>query len=276
MTKMSTNVILLVLCPKEDQWEILSSVVVKANNCRVIEWDEFCLKQFSELLVGNQGTRFVCRVQTADLEFIETTCLKRPACLLIEVVDKEAPTHKCVAFQLVFDGRLNERVAALLEQAHQLIRPDWDTYFLHLAMLVSTRANCRKRRVGAVIVKSRRIVSTGYNGTASGTMNCLDGGCRRCQDFQIKEGEKLDTCVCLHAESNAIIEQGRDRVCGGTLFVTCTPCIDCAKTIIQAGIKRVVYINDYSDSKTSVELLANAGVTVNRVSIKSSPVTLDD
>eukprot|EP01056_Protomagalhaensia_sp_Gyna25_P000527 Protomagalhaensia_sp_Gyna_25__526@NODE_1247_length_2026_cov_21_766482_g994_i0_p2_GENE_NODE_1247_length_2026_cov_21_766482_g994_i0NODE_1247_length_2026_cov_21_766482_g994_i0_p2_ORF_typecomplete_len169_score7_24dCMP_cyt_deam_1/PF00383_23/5e23MafB19deam/PF14437_6/2_8e12Bd3614deam/PF14439_6/1_7e03Bd3614deam/PF14439_6/0_0055SNAD4/PF18750_1/0_12APOBEC3/PF18771_1/0_053NAD1/PF18778_1/0_26APOBEC2/PF18772_1/0_46_NODE_1247_length_2026_cov_21_766482_g994_i012581764 len=133
---------------------------------------------------------------------------------------------------------------------------------MRLAFLVSSRANCRKRRVGAVIVKKHRIVSTGYNGTPTGTVNCLDGGCSRCGNSEIKEGQLLQTCVCLHAESNAIIEQGRENIMGSSLFVTSTPCLDCAKTIVQAGIKRVVYFDVYGNTETAIRLLTQSGVEV--------------
>lgn len=128
---------------------------------------------------------------------------------------------------------------------NDLVRPQWDTYFLRLAEVVATRSNCMKRGVGAVIVNDFRIVSTGYNGTPFGSVNCNEGGCERCNSF-VASGAKLDECLCIHAEENAVIESGRAKANGGTIYVTLSPCLTCAKTIIQAGIKRIVYSRLYS------------------------------
>ncbi|CAD6566677.1 MAG: Deoxycytidine monophosphate (dCMP) deaminase [Tremellales sp. Tagirdzhanova-0007] len=91
------------------------------------------------------------------------------------------------------------------------LRPGWDTYFMTLASLASLRSNCMKRRVGALLVRSKRILSTGYNGTPRGTRNCNQGGCRRCNG-SARGGEALDECLCLHAEENALLEAGRERI----------------------------------------------------------------
>lgn len=109
------------------------------------------------------------------------------------------------------------------------LRPGWDTYFMSLAVLASQRTNCMKRRVGCVIVRNHRIVATGYNGTPSQVTNCLDGGCSRCNVSTNKQGVGLDLCLCLHAEENAIIEAGRERCQGGTLYTNLFPCLLCAK-----------------------------------------------
>jgi dCMP deaminase len=109
------------------------------------------------------------------------------------------------------------------------LRPGWDTYFMALAKLAADRTNCMKRRVGCVIAKNRRIVSTGYNGTPSRVRNCLDGGCTRCNGASSTQGVGLDLCLCLHAEENAIIEAGRERCEGATLYTNLFPCILCAK-----------------------------------------------
>eukprot|EP00350_Pseudokeronopsis_sp_OXSARD2_P011525 CAMPEP_0170541818 /NCGR_PEP_ID=MMETSP0211-20121228/1444_1 /TAXON_ID=311385 /ORGANISM="Pseudokeronopsis sp., Strain OXSARD2" /LENGTH=164 /DNA_ID=CAMNT_0010844683 /DNA_START=399 /DNA_END=893 /DNA_ORIENTATION=+ len=112
-----------------------------------------------------------------------------------------------------------------------LLRPVWDKYFLRLAEVVQTRSNCMKRAVGAVIVQDLRIVSTGYNGTPMYTQNCNEGGCPRC-NAGISSGKGLDECLCIHAEENAVIEGGRAKTKGGTLYVTCFPCLICAKTMV--------------------------------------------
>jgi dCMP deaminase len=102
-----------------------------------------------------------------------------------------------------------------------------------------------KRAVGAVIVNDLRIISTGYNGTPFGCVNCKDGGCDRCNS-NAPSGVNLDSCLCIHAEENAVIEAGRAKSNGGTIYVTLFPCLTCAKSVIQAGIKRIVYNREYS------------------------------
>lgn len=125
-------------------------------------------------------------------------------------------------------------------------RPYWDSYFLKIAKDVSERSNCCRRHVGAVIVRDNHIISTGYNGTPIGYTNCFDGGCPRCSGNH-KTGEKLDECLCVHAEQNAICQAARYglSVDGGTIYVTCSPCLTCAKLIVNSGIKRVVYGEEY-------------------------------
>jgi dCMP deaminase len=125
-------------------------------------------------------------------------------------------------------------------------RPSWNTYFLKLAKDVSERSNCCRRKVGAVIVKDNHIIATGYNGTPAGTTNCFDGGCPRCNHTHTT-GEKLDECLCVHAEQNAICQAAKhgNAVDGGHIYITCSPCLTCLKLIINAGIKRVVFSEWY-------------------------------
>lgn len=102
---------------------------------------------------------------------------------------------------------------------------------MRIAHITSTRTNCMKRAVGAVIVKENRIVATGYNGTPFGMVNCNEGGCGRCNS-NTKAGIALDECLCIHAEENAVIEGGRAKINGGTCYVTTYPCLTCAKTLV--------------------------------------------
>lgn len=115
-------------------------------------------------------------------------------------------------------------------------RPDWDTYFMQMAYLVATRATCDRKHVGAVVVDGRRVMSTGYNGAPSGSPSCDEVG------HEIHQGHCVRT---LHAESNAIDYAGRDCR-GALLYVTVVPCYDCAKRIVNSGIKRVVYDEFYA------------------------------
>ena len=128
-------------------------------------------------------------------------------------------------------------------------RPGWDDYFLGIAAAVATRADCSRRQVGAVIVKDRRIVATGYNGGPSGGPSCLAGQCPRGRQSadQVAPGSSYDTgagaCIALHAEQNAILWSSRADREGGTIYVTCPPCDGCARLIAGSGLARVVYPN---------------------------------
>lgn len=118
-------------------------------------------------------------------------------------------------------------------------RPDWDTYFLNISKAVSTRADCRRSRVGAVIVKDHRIVSTGYNGSPAGDKSCLAGECPRGL-LTGDQGSDYSNCLAIHAEANALVYANRSDCENATLYVTREPCTDCAKLIRASGIKRVV------------------------------------
>ena len=140
-------------------------------------------------------------------------------------------------------------------------RPEWDQYFIDVAKTVATRSNCIKRKVAAVIVKEKRIISTGYNGTPRGVKNCNEGGCARCNSFA-ESGTKLDECVCSHGEENAIVQASYHGVPikDSTLYTTFSPCLMCAKMIINAGIKRVVYNEEYPLNETTSRILREAKI----------------
>ncbi len=140
-------------------------------------------------------------------------------------------------------------------------RPDWDEYFMDIAHVVSTRGNCIRRKVAAVVVSDRRIISTGYNGTPRGIANCFEGGCPRCAS-DAPSGESLGECICAHAEENAIVQAAYHGIAvkDSTLYCTLSPCLMCTKMIINAGIKEVVYETEYHFTEQSRELFATAGV----------------
>jgi len=121
-------------------------------------------------------------------------------------------------------------------------RPSWDEYFMKMAEDASTRSNCLRRKVGALIVKQRNIISTGYNGTPIGVKNCFEGGCPRCQS-DVEPGQGYDTCICVHAEANAILLAARhgNATEGGVLYTTLRPCFSCLKEAVQAGIREIVF-----------------------------------
>lgn len=142
------------------------------------------------------------------------------------------------------------------------LRPAWDAYFMSLANLAAHRANCMKRRVGCVIVRDKRVIATGYNGTPRNFKNCNEGGCPRCNSADAS-GVGLSTCLCLHAEENALLEAGRDRI-GTTATVYCNtcPCLTCSIKIIQAGVREVVYSQSYSMDALSSRVLQQSGVVL--------------
>ena len=143
-------------------------------------------------------------------------------------------------------------------------RPAWDDYFLDIVGIVASRATCIRRRVGAALVRDRRILATGYNGAPSGLRHCLEIGCLR-ERNNIPSGERHELCRGLHAEQNAIIQAALHGVGvkGATLYCTNHPCIICAKMIINAGITRIVVGGEYRDDLAEA-MLAEANVEVNR------------
>jgi len=140
------------------------------------------------------------------------------------------------------------------------MRPSWDEYFMDIARQVATRSTCLRRHVGAIIVRDKRILTTGYNGAPRGLAHCDVVGCLR-EKMHIPSGERQEICRGLHAEQNAIIQAALHGVSteGATIYVTHQPCITCAKMIINAGIERVVCAHTYPD-ELARGMLAEAGV----------------
>lgn len=136
-------------------------------------------------------------------------------------------------------------------------RPSWDEYFMQIARDVSTRATCLRRLVGAVVVVDKRMLTTGYNGAPHGLPHCTEVGCK------MQDGHCIRT---LHAEQNAIVQGALNGVSlrGSTLYVTCQPCNNCAKMIINAGIQKVVFDGDYPDD-FAMELFREANIELIRL-----------
>ena len=137
-------------------------------------------------------------------------------------------------------------------------RISWDEYFMAQSHLLSLRSTCSRLSVGATIVKDKRIVSGGYNGSIKGDEHCIDVGCK------VVEGHCVRT---IHAEINAILQCSKFGVGteGATIYVTHFPCLNCTKSIIQAGIKEICYANDYRNNEYARELLEKSGVVVRKV-----------
>ena len=141
-----------------------------------------------------------------------------------------------------------------------ITRPTIDEYFLKIASVVAERSTCRRHHVGAVAVKDKHILSTGYNGAAAGSKDCLELGCLR-DELGIPSGERHEICRGIHAEQNAIIQASLHGVSleGSTIYCTHTPCILCAKMLVNARIKRFVTCGSYNDS-TFVDLFKEVGI----------------
>ena len=141
-------------------------------------------------------------------------------------------------------------------------RPSWDKYFLEIAGVVAKRSTCLRRRVGALIVKDRRILATGYNGAPANLPHCREIGCLR-EEKKIPRGERHELCRGLHAEQNAIIQAALHGVSiqGGVIYTTTWPCSVCAKMIINAGIKQAIVSEGYPDALAK-KLLREAGIRV--------------
>ena len=141
-------------------------------------------------------------------------------------------------------------------------RPSWDQYFMSIADLVAERSTCLRRHVGAVIVKDRHILATGYNGPPRGLAHCDETGCIR-NELNVPSGERHELCRGIHAEQNAIIQSANygTGISGSTIYTTHTPCSVCAKMIINAGILRVVSADEYPD-ELAAEMLRDAGIGV--------------
>jgi dCMP deaminase len=148
------------------------------------------------------------------------------------------------------------------EASQQFTRPSWQEYFMEITELVAKRSTCRRRAVGAIIVKDKRILSTGYNGAPANVRHCIDIGCLR-EEMGVASGERHELCRGIHAEQNAIIQAALHgvRIADSALFCTNLPCAICAKMIINAGIRTIYYKEGYADP-LGEQLLDEAAVEV--------------
>jgi len=146
-------------------------------------------------------------------------------------------------------------------------RPDWDSYFMEIASLVSKRSTCLRRQVGAVIVKDKNILSTGYNGAPSGITHCEVTGCLR-EKLNVPSGERHELCRGLHAEQNAIIQAAYHgtSIKDSILYCTNLPCSICSKMLINAGIVKIIYKEGYMD-ELGKEMIEESGITLERLAI---------
>ena len=148
-------------------------------------------------------------------------------------------------------------------------RPSWEIYFMRISRLVASRSTCLRRQVGAVIVREKRILATGYNGAPNNTPHCfeLPGGCLR-EARNIPSGQRQELCRGLHAEQNAILQAAAFGVSlkGSDIYCTHQPCITCAKMLINSGILRVVYLGDYPD-ELSLQMMKEGNIKLERIGL---------
>jgi|UniRef100_A0A7V3PTS3 dCMP deaminase len=146
-------------------------------------------------------------------------------------------------------------------------RKSWDEYFLAIARIVAERSTCLRRKVGAVLVREKRILCTGYNGAPHGVVHCDVAGCLR-EQLKIPAGERIEICRGIHAEQNTLVQAATFgiSVYGATLYCTHAPCITCAKMLINAGVREFVISSEYPD-EFARQLVAAAGVKIRKVKI---------
>jgi dCMP deaminase len=191
-----------------------------------------------------------------------------------DVEEGQNLTGTCSLADFVVDNdsdleQLRERLSEITRRIlSEMSRPSWDEYFMKIAQVAALRSNCVKRKVGAVIVRDKRVISTGYNGTPRGTKNCYEGGCPRCNNLA-DSGTRLDECLCSHGEENAITQAAYHGVSvkDATLFTTFAPCLMCTKMIINAGLREIVFNQEYPLNDSSFALLREAGVLCRRLKV---------
>jgi len=144
-------------------------------------------------------------------------------------------------------------------------RPSWDEYFMSITRLVAERSTCLRRKVGAILVKDRRILCTGYNGAPAGLRHCIEIGCLR-EKLGIKSGQRHELCRALHAEQNVLIQAAYHGISvkGSVLYCTNLPCSICTKMLINAGIRKIYYESGYPDD-LSIQMLKEAGIELVRL-----------
>lgn len=164
----------------------------------------------------------------------------------------------------------------MTEKTGRIKRIDLDEYFLKIASVVAERATCRRHHMGAVAVRDKHILATGYNGAPAGAKDCLELGCLR-DEMNIESGTRQELCRAIHAEQNVIIQAGLHGVSleGATVYCTHTPCVLCAKMLVNSRIKRFVSFGKYNDDRF-IELFREAGIKVDIKEKPSTKITLLD
>lgn len=189
---------------------------------------------------------------------------------------------KLADFKIENNGTLEELKYKLGEifskiSEEKYIRPPWDEYFMKITAVVAERATCLRHNIGAIIIKNKRIIATGYNGAARGAEDCLKLGCKK-DELNLASGMCSEDCRAIHAEQNAIIQAALHGVSteGATLYCTTIPCRMCAKEIVNAGIKKVITYSNYEGARGSIEYLKNLGVEFETIQRPNSVIRFKD
>lgn len=145
------------------------------------------------------------------------------------------------------------------------VRPSWEEYLIQIAQLVATRSTCLRRKVGAILVKDKRILCTGYNGAPGKLVHCAETGCLR-DKLKIPSGERQEICRGLHAEQNAIIQAALYGISikGAVLYSTHQPCVTCAKMLINTGVKKIIFQGEYPD-RLACEMLEEGEIQLIKI-----------
>lgn len=153
----------------------------------------------------------------------------------------------------------------IMQEQIAVSRPSYDAYFMEMAHVVAKRSTCQRRKVGAILVKNKHILSTGYNGAPKGMRHCDDVGCLR-SNQGIPSGERHELCRGLHAEQNAIIQAAVFGISieGSTIYCTDTPCVVCVKMLINAGVKEIIYAGEYPD-QLAKEMIEESGIKIKKL-----------
>lgn len=172
---------------------------------------------------------------------------------------------------------LKEKDIQEQEKKEKYYRPSWDEYFIKMAALVAERSTCLRHRIGAVIVKDKRVLTTGYNGAVAGAVDCTVLGCVK-DEQNLESGMGYETCRAMHAEQNAIVQAAYSGISiqGATLYCTHTPCMICAKMIVNAGIKQVVSYHDFQGDKGAKIFLESLGILVRKIDRPKDKITFKD
>ncbi|GCE99508.1 deoxycytidine monophosphate (dCMP) deaminase [Zygosaccharomyces mellis] len=224
------------------------------------------MKIFQQMAPGKDLDQFFAEMDSYDFN-PNSIELRERSHIRIKCMNKDTANY-----QSRISDAITQQLASLREPDNAFsppLRPSWDTYFMKLATLAASRSNCMKRKVGCVIVRDRRVIATGYNGTPRHLTNCFNGGCPRCNDG---DSQNLHTCLCLHAEENALLEAGRDRVgANATLYCDTCPCLTCSVKLVQTGITEVIYSQSYRMDEASFKVLISAGIRVRQFSFVKEP-----
>lgn len=216
------------------------------------KWNEFSRRPFSVLLHV-----IVCNLSESDIKsqgFIGD--YNRFQHELMEI--RSTPDLSRNNYIEVPEGVQGKQLEEAIQYPRKF-RPDWDAYFMDIAIQTSSRSNCMKRRVGAAIVKNRRIVSLGYNGTSTGALNCHEGGCLRC-NANTRRGESLDACFCIHAEESALLHCDASTCEGAKIYTTVFPCRLCSRKILQMKISAVYYLYNYNNDQEVIKMFKDNNV----------------